>query len=102
MEFDLASNGTIGLESAFGALMTVLPLEIIVQKLTAARLIFNLTQPEIKEGSNANITLFTTDNDWVFSKESILSKSKNSAFLGCEMKGNVVGVYNNNKLIING
>jgi dihydroorotase len=102
MEFDLASNGTIGLESAFGALMTVLPLEIIVQKLTAARSIFNLTQPEIKEGSNANITLFTTDNDWIFSKESILSKSKNSAFLGCEMKGNVVGVYNNNKLIING
>jgi dihydroorotase len=102
MEFDLAKNGTIGLESAFSALMTVLPVEIIIQKLTAARLIFNLTQPEIKEGSNANITLFTTDNDWVFSKESILSKSKNSAFLGCEMKGNVVGVYNNNKLIING
>jgi len=102
MEFDLAKNGTIGLESAFSALMTVLPVEIIIQKLTAARLIFNLTQPEIKEGSNANITLFTTDNDWVFSKESILSKSKNSAFLGCEMKGNVVGVFNNNKLIING
>jgi dihydroorotase len=102
MEFDLASNGTIGLESAFGALMTVLPLEIIVQKLTAARSIFNLSLPEIKEGAAANITLFSTDNDWIFSKESILSKSKNSAFLGCEMKGNVVGVYNNNKLIING
>jgi dihydroorotase len=82
--------------------MTVLPIEIIVQKLTAARSIFNLSLPEIKEGAAANITLFTTDNDWVFSKESILSKSKNSAFLGCEMKGNVVGVFNNNKLIING
>lgn len=102
MEFDLAKNGTIGLESAFSALMTVLPVEIIVQKLTSARLIFNLIQPEIKEGATANITLFTTDNNWVFSKESILSKSKNSAFLGCEMKGNVVGIFNNNKLIING
>ncbi len=27
MEFDWATNGTIGLESAFGALLTVLPLE---------------------------------------------------------------------------
>lgn len=102
MEFDLAKDGTIGLESAFGALMTILPIEIIVQKLTAARAIFNIQQPEIKEGSLANLSLFTTDNDWIFSKESILSKSKNSAFLGVKMKGNVVGVYNNNKLIING
>jgi dihydroorotase len=82
--------------------MTILPIEIIVQKLTAARAIFNIQQPEIKEGSLANLSLFTTDNDWIFSKESILSKSKNSAFLGVKMKGNVVGVYNNNKLIING
>lgn len=102
MEFDLAKNGTIGLESAFGALMTVLPIEIIVQKLTAARSIFDLQQPEIKEGAQANLTLFTTDEKWTFSKESILSKSKNSAFLGFEMNGNVVGIFNNDKLVING
>lgn len=102
MEFDLANNGTIGLESAFGALMTVLPIEVIVQKLTAARSIFDLQQPEIKEGAQANLTLFTTDEKWTFSKESILSKSKNSAFLGFEMNGNVVGIFNNDKLVING
>ena len=33
MDFDTAKSGTIGLESAFGALMTVLPIEIIVEKL---------------------------------------------------------------------
>lgn len=102
MEFDLAKNGTIGLESAFGALMTLLPIEIIIDKLTAARKIFSMQQPEIKEGATANLTLFTEDNNWIFSNESILSKSKNSAFLGVEMKGNVVGIYNNKKLIING
>ena len=102
MEFDLAKNGTIGLESAFGALMTVFPIEVIVQKLTAARSIFDLQQPEIKEGAQANLTLFTTDEKWTFSKESILSKSKNSAFLGFEMNGNVVGIFNNDKLVING
>lgn len=102
MEFDLAKNGTIGLESAFGALLTVLPVEVIVQKLIAARGVFSLQQPEIKEGAEANLTLFTTDNKWIFSKESILSKSKNSAFLGCEMNGNVVGIFNNDQLVING
>lgn len=38
MEFDGAKNGTIGLESAFGALLTLLPLETIVAKLTNANL----------------------------------------------------------------
>lgn len=100
MEFDLAKNGTIGLESAFGALLTVLPLEKIVEKLTSSCTIFNLNQTEIAEGNKANITLFTTDTEWIFTKEHILSKSKNSAFLGTKMKGKVIGIYNNNKLVL--
>jgi dihydroorotase len=102
MEFDLAKNGTIGLESAFSALLTVLPLDKIVEKLTSSRAIFKLNQQEITEGNKANLTLFTTDSEWIFSKENILSKSKNSAFLGCKMKGKVIGIYNNNQIIING
>jgi dihydroorotase len=100
MEFDLAKNGTVGLESAFGALLTVLPLEKIVEKLTSSSSIFNLNQTEIVEGNKANITLFTTDTEWIFTKEHILSKSKNSAFLGTKMKGKVIGIYNNNKLVL--
>lgn len=100
MEFDGAKNGTIGLESAFGALLTVLPLETIVAKLTFAKFVFKMEQPEIAEGKAANLTLFTTEEKWVFSKENILSKSKNSAFLGCKMKGKVVGIYNNKTLIL--
>ena len=100
MEFDLAKNGTIGLESAFGALLTVLPLDKIIEKLTSGRKIFNLQSTEIVEGNLANLTLFTTDNDWTFSKENIISKSKNSAFLGTKMKGKAVGIYNNGTLIL--
>uniref|UniRef100_UPI00375160D0 dihydroorotase n=1 Tax=Flavobacterium sp. TaxID=239 RepID=UPI00375160D0 len=102
MEFDLAKNGTIGLESAFSALMTVLPLEKIVEKLTSGKSIFNLEDSEIKVGNVANISLFTMNEDWTFTKENILSKSKNSAFLGAKMKGKVIGIYNNNQLILNG
>lgn len=100
MEFDLAKNGTVGLESAFGALLTVLPLEKIVEKLTSSSTLFNLNQTEIAEGNKANITLFTTDTEWIFTKDHILSKSKNSAFLGTKMKGKVIGIYNNNKLVL--
>ena len=100
MEFDLAKNGTIGLESAFGALLTVLPLEIIIEKLTAGRKLFLQKENRIEVNHPANISLFSTEGTYVFSKENILSKSKNAAFLGTEMKGKVYGIYNNNKLVL--
>lgn len=100
MEFDLAKNGTIGLESAFGALATVLPTEVIVKKLTAGRTLFQLETSTLEKGNKANLTLFTTENNWSFTKENILSKSKNSAFPGQPMKGSAIGVYNNGKLVI--
>ena len=102
MEFDLAKNGTIGMESAFGALLTILPIEKIIEKLTSGKSIFQVKSSEIKVGSEANITLFTTAEKWVFGKENILSKSKNSAFLGTDILGKVVGICNNKKIILNG
>lgn len=101
LEFDLAKDGTIGLESAFGALQTVLPTEVIVEKLTAAKSIFNVNNPNIEIGNQADLSLFTTNDDWTFTKENILSKSKNSAFLGQNMKGKAIGIMNNGQLIIN-
>lgn len=101
MEFDLAKNGTIGLESAFGALQTVLPLEKVIEKLTSGKAVFGIKNQSILEGNHANITLFTTKNEWIFGKEVIASKSKNSAFLGQKMKGKAIGIYNNGKLVLN-
>jgi dihydroorotase len=100
MEFDTAKNGTIGLESAFGALMTVLPLETIIEKLTAGKSIFSIESHSIEEGSKANLTLFTPEPKSIFTKSNILSKSKNSAFLGMEIKGKVYGIVNQRKIIL--
>ncbi|WP_396158006.1 dihydroorotase family protein [Flavobacterium sp.] len=102
MEFDLAKNGTIGLESAFGALLVVLPLEKIITKLTFGRTILNFENQVIEVNNKASLTLFTTNDNWTFEKEHILSKSKNSAFLGQKMKGKVIGIYNQGKFVING
>ena len=100
MEFDLAKNGTIGLESAFGALMTVLPLDKIIEKLTFGKAIFDIEGHEIIEKNKVSISLFTTAGNWAFGAAHILSKSKNTAFLGQPMKGKAIGIYNQGKLIL--
>lgn len=100
MEFDMAKDGTIGLESAFGALLEILPLDVVVEKLQMAKSIFLNDSNGIKVGSKADLTLFDPSKEWTFTKGDILSKSKNSAFLNHKMKGFVYGIYNNDKLII--
>ena len=101
MDFDTAKSGTIGLESAFGALMNVLPVEIIVEKLTFGRTIFGLATPSIIEGAKANLSLFNPEGKSTFTTEAIRSKSKNSAFIGSEIKGKVYGIMNQDQLILN-
>jgi dihydroorotase len=100
MEFDNAKNGTIGMESAFGALMTVLPLETIITQLNSGKSIFNIANNVIEVGAKASLTLFNTTEKSIFTSTSIGSKSKNSAFLGCEMKGKVYGIFNQGQLIL--
>ena len=100
LEFDLAKDGTIGLESAFGALLTLLPLETVIEKLTAGKVLFGIEGSTIAEGSKASFTLFNPDTEYTFTKADILSKSKNSAFLGQKLKGKAYGIYNNGKLIL--
>ena len=98
--FDLAKNGTIGLESAFGALISVLPLETVIEKLTQGKAIFGIQASNINEENIANLSFFNPEKTWTFTKENIQSKSKNSAFLGEEMKGKAYGIYNQGKLVI--
>ena len=100
MEFDMAKNGTIGLESAFGVLMTILPLEKIIEKLTVGKEVFKIERDIIQEGSKVNMTLFSPEGSGVFTKASILSKSKNSAFLGQKTSGKVYGVINQGKITL--
>ncbi|MFK7000523.1 dihydroorotase [Flavobacterium oreochromis] len=101
LEFDLAKNGTIGLESCYSALETIFPTEVIVEKLTSGRKVFKIEESSIKEGEIANLTLFSPNKNWIFLKENILSKSKNSAFINQPMKGKVIGIINNNQFIKN-
>ncbi|WP_333696485.1 dihydroorotase [Flavobacterium sp.] len=100
VEFNLAKSGSIGLESAFGALLTVLPLEVVVSKFLNGKTVFNLDNPVIAVNSPANLTLFNPDTHWIFGTEAILSKSKNAAFVNRPMRGKVYGIINNGQIII--
>ena len=49
----------------------------------------------IKEGENANITLFNPDLEWEFTADDIKSKSFNTPFIGEKLKGKALAIYNN-------
>ena len=101
LEFDHADNGMIGLESCFGvlnsALHAKLSLENIIDSLTKnPRTILGFDSVSVKEGAEANLTLFNPAKQYVFEKSHIVSSNKNSGFIGKELKGEVIGVVNNN------
>ena len=93
--------GTIGLESFFGALLTIFNLDETIKILTSGKNRFNINNTKIEEGLEADLTLFTIDSNYTFSKSNILSKSKNSAFLGMKMTGSPLGIIVKEKYIIN-
>jgi len=103
LEFEYAKNGMIGLETCFGVLrrhIPQLPLEQLIKLLAIQpRQIFNLTVPEIKEGAVANLTIFDPDADYTFTQADIASRSKNSAYIGEQLKGQVKGIVSNNQVL---
>ncbi len=105
LEFDNASNGMVGLETAFGLINSnkgKIKSETIINTLTInPRKIFKLSNVEIEEGKPANITLYNPTLEWVFEKKHICSKSVNTPFIGTKFTGKVVGIINNKQSYIN-
>lgn len=98
VEFEYAKNGMIGLESAFGVFRKHLP-EVSVERLVEMlaiqpRKIFNLPELTLAEGAVANLTIFDPEQDWVLTADDLASRSKNSAYIGAELKGRVKGTIN--------
>jgi dihydroorotase len=100
-EFEYAEDGMIGLESAFGILGNALPGVSIDHKINLLainpRRLFDLPVPEIAEKAAANLTLFDPDLEWTFGESDIRSKSRNSPFLGKQLKGKVFGILHKNQ-----
>jgi dihydroorotase len=100
IDFDNAANGIIGLETAFGLLgkyiLPQLDLSTLIEKISInPRKILRMKEIVIKEGENANITLFDPDLKWEFTSDDIKSKSSNTPFIGEQLKGKALAIFNN-------
>jgi dihydroorotase len=105
VEFEYAKNGMLGLQTAFAVVNTILqqltPVRIVELFCTNARNIFELPINTIQENSIANLSLFTTKQEWFFEKKDNASKSANSPFFGKQLIGKPFGIINKDKLFLN-
>ena len=93
VEFDNALYGSIGLESAFSALSTIFEPGEAIKYLTSGKQRFNIEEFEIKEGTEADLSLFIPGGElFNFTEKDILSSSRNSIFLNKKLKGKAFGV----------
>lgn len=99
LEFDEAPFGVIGLETAFAVSFTQL---VLPKKMSLSELVIRMsTRPaellklpdgygEIRKGTEANLTLVDLDEEWTVEAQNLISKSKNSCFIGRKLKGKVM------------
>jgi dihydroorotase len=90
--FEEAPMGTTGLETAFAAVYTagILPLALLVEKLSAGARLMGLDTPEIAVGRPANLALIDLDAEWEVGEAGYESRSENCCFAGRRLKGRVV------------
>ncbi len=105
LEFEYAKNGMVSLETAYAVVNTSLPgisQEQLVKLFSInPRKLFGIEEMVVKEGNKASLTFFNPEEKWVVNESDIKSKSKNSPFIGKELKGKVVGVFNGDKKLFN-
>ena len=102
IEFDRAEFGVIGLETELAVSITelvlpgILSMDELVKKLSLnPAKILKINKGTLSEGAPADIAIVSDDKEWVVEKDDIISKSKNSCFLGKKLKGVVdYTIYN--------
>ena len=91
-----APNGIIGFETALAATITNLIKPGLLNYMDMVRVmsytpakILGINRGEIKDGEIADLTIFDPNKEYVYSKESIVSKSKNTPWIGKKLSGEV-------------
>ena len=90
--FESAPFGMIGLESCFGAVNKVLdmPLKELLKLLTVnPRRVMGFEEDLFKIGCVAELTILDPDQEWIYKEQNIYSKSRNTPFIGEQLKGKV-------------
>ncbi len=103
LEFDLADHGIAGLQTAFNCLVTAMP-KISADKVAECladnpRHILGMKPVVISENEEANLTLFSLSGKSILTEKDVLSKSKNTPFIGQSLNGRIIGIINHNKIV---
>lgn len=107
IEFERASFGITGLETALGLVISVLagehkiPLSRIIELLTSgpARVLDLRGRGTLLRGSHADVTIFDPKKRWTFDASKSRSKSHNTPFDGRQLTGKVVATIVGGKII---
>ena len=96
VEFPRASFGAIGLETCFAVVNTAMEGDLTAEDIYRLfvenpRKLLKIDLPQLEEGSEANLTLFSTDEVWNFGPGHIRSKSQNTPFKGSSFTGKALG-----------
>ncbi|HTM65852.1 MAG TPA: dihydroorotase [Flavipsychrobacter sp.] len=104
-EFEYAGEGMNIQEIAFNIVLEAVENEVSVERLIDAfalrpRKIFGLPANGIEKGGKS-FTLFTTEGKTQLAAEKVQSTSRNNPYIGKELKGKIVGIFNNDQLHLN-
>jgi dihydroorotase len=94
--FEEAPMGTTGLETAFAAVYTglvkpgVLPLALVIERLTAGARLMDLPPSRIAVDEPANLCLVDLDVAWQVGEAGYESRSENCCFAGRTLEGRVL------------
>jgi dihydroorotase len=94
--FEEAPMGTTGLETSFAAVYTelvvpgVLPLALVVEKLSAGAGLLGLATPRIAVGETAALCLLDLAAEWQVGESGYESRSENCCFAGRTLRGRVL------------
>jgi dihydroorotase len=93
MPFEQAPMGTTGLETSFPAVYSelvkpgVLPLALVVERMTAGGALYGLPIPKIEVDAEANLVLIDLEASFTVGEHGYASRSENSCFHGRTFAG---------------
>lgn len=107
VEFDLAANGIIGLETAVSLTLALVREGVISEQrfvellsVNPAR-ILGVPGGALSDGAVADVTVIHPDMEFEYSAESVVSRSRNSPFLGWKFRGRSVMTLVAGKVMFN-
>ncbi len=104
VEFELASFGMIGLQFLLPLSFNLVregvlsPLKLLSYLITNPCKVLKLEPPSFKEGAEAEVVVFSPEEEWLVTEDAILSKSKNTPLLNKKLRGKVKKVLLGDKI----